>query len=170
MLNILHENINKIISIYGISQNEDGSYRVDYVNEPDSNQLDAINNILQSWPLESLKLSKIDELNKILDQKLSEGWVTPYGWRLGLTTNDLVLLNGNFTLAKEAQLNGVSSSIFVIDTNNESHELSLQELTALMLQYGAARANLSSLYSNKLKLIKEAISETDLNNIAIFIE
>lgn len=168
-LELLHRQIDKIIPIEGISINEDGSYRIDYVNEPDQSQIDAVNSILQNWPLESLKLQKIDELNKIWEQTLQQGWTTPYGWKLGLTTNDLVLLNGNFTLAKEAQLNGLSSPIFVIDTDNDSHEMSLQELTVLMLQYGAARANLSSLYSAKLKLIKEASSENDLNNIVISI-
>lgn len=170
MLNILHEKINNIIPILGISENEDGSYRIDYINEPNENELDTINSILQNWSLESLKINKTNELNDIWNQRLSDGWTTPYGWKLGLTTNDLVLLNGNFTLAKEAQINNIDMPVFVIDTNNEPHELSKPDLTMLMLQYGQARSNLSSQYASKIKLIKEASSIDSLNNIDITIQ
>lgn len=170
MLKLLHEKINTILPIEGIANNEDGTYRIDYISEPDQNQLNEINSIIQQWPLENAKLSKIKELDNEWRKTLETGWTTPYGWKLGLTTNDLVLLNGNFTLAKEAQINNINMPVFVIDTNNEPHELSTPDLTILMLQYGQARSNLSSQYASKIKLIKEASSIDSLNNIDITIQ
>lgn len=167
MLDILHKKINQIISIEGISENEDGSYRIDYINNPNEDQLNQINNIIENWLIDSARINKISDLDAEWQKILNNGWVTPHGWKLGLTTNDLVLLNGNFMLAKEAAANNIGSPIFVIDTTNEPHELNLQELTTLMLQYGAARANLSSLYSFKLKLINEAQSIEEINNLSV---
>lgn len=167
MLTLLHEKINKIVPILGISENEDGSYRIDYVNEPDQAQLDQINKIIQDWPLEKLKLSKIDELNIEWTKTLNNGWATPYGWKLGLTTQDIVLLNGTFALAKEASSLGINNPISIIDTNNEAHEFNLTDLTLLLIQYGKARADLSAKYSLKINLIKEVSSIQELDQISL---
>ena len=39
MLIVLHEKINSIVPIHGISDNGDGSFRVDYIEEPTEEQL-----------------------------------------------------------------------------------------------------------------------------------
>lgn len=170
MLDLLHKKINDIVPIIGISDNNDGTYTIDYATSPNQSELDSINTIIQNWPLEQIKINKINELDNLWNLILSQGWTTSYGWKLGLSINDVVLLNGNFTLAKEAIANNINIPIFVIDTNNEPHEFNIQDLTVLMMQYGQARATLSSLYSIKLKLIKEATSITAVNNIDISIQ
>lgn len=68
------------------------------------------------------------------------------GISLGLTDSDVALLTGNFVLAKEAAAMELPIPA-VIDTNGTPHTLTLQELTALMLEYGQHRAALSAEYS-----------------------
>ena len=164
MLNVLHNMIHKIIPIVGIGDNGDGTYAIDYVGVPTEEQLSQINTIIQSWPLEKAKLEKLESVDKEWTATLANGWATPYGWKLGLDIQDVALLNGNFTLAKEAANLGVTDPVFVIDTDGEAHEFSLQDLTMLMLQYGQARALLSSQDAAKRKLIKNATSIEELNN------
>ena len=144
MILTLHYLIEKIVPIHGVADNGDGSYRVDYINEPDLDKLEQVNNILSSWPLEKAKIEKLEQLDQEWANTIKKGWITPYGWKLGLSTEDIALLNGNFTLAKEAASMGLNSPVFVIDTDEESHEFNLQDLTVLMLQYGQARATLSA--------------------------
>lgn len=165
MISILHAKINDITPIHGVADNGDGSYRVDYITEPTDEQADAVNTILASWPLERAKLIKLEQLDKEWELVLQNGWTTPYGWKLGLSTQDIALLNGNFTLAKEASNLGLTDPVFVIDTDGEAHEFSLQDLTMLMLQYGQARAALSSQDASKRKLIKNATTIEELNNL-----
>jgi hypothetical protein len=162
LITILHNQINNIIPIEGVADNGDGSFRIDYINEPSSSQLDEIENIVKNWPLTSAKIVKLEILDQNFQKELSLGWTTPYGWNLGLTTQDVALLNGNFTLAKEASYMGLNNPIFIVDTNGEAHELSLQDLTVLMLQYGQFRVSMSNNYANKKKLIQNAISLDEL--------
>ena len=165
MLSILHEKINNILPIHGVADNGDGSYRVDYIDQPNTEQLELVNAILESWPLEKGKLEKLETVDNEWQNTLNNGWTTPYGWKLGITTQDVALLNGNFTLAKEASNLGITDPIFVIDTDGESHEFNLQDLTMLMLQYGQARAALSSQDAAKRKAINNATTLEELNNL-----
>ena len=165
MLSILHEKINNILPIHGVADNGDGSYRVDYIDQPNTEQLELVNAILESWPLEKGKLEKLETVDNEWQNTLNNGWTTPYGWKLGITTQDVALLNGNFTLAKEASNLGITDPIFVIDTDGESHEFNLQDLTMLMLQYGQARAALSSQDAAKRKAINNVTTLEELNNL-----
>ena len=165
MLDVLHNLINSITPIVGIGDNEDGTYVVDYIEIPTENQLSQINSVIESWPLEKAKLEKLETVDNEWQNTLNNGWTTPYGWKLGITTQDVALLNGNFTLAKEASNLGITDHIFVIDTDGESHEFNLQDLTMLMLQYGQARAALSSQDAAKRKAINNATTLEELNNL-----
>lgn len=165
MITKLYTLINDITPIHGIADNGDGSYRVDYITEPTAEQLNIVNVILASWPLEKAKLEKLELVDEEWSTTLANGWATPYGWKLGLDIQDVALLNGNFTLAKEAANLGVTDPVFVIDTDGEAHEFSLQDLTMLMLQYGQARALLSSQDAAKRKAIKNATTIEELNNL-----
>lgn len=79
--------------------------------------------------------------------KVDQGFTTPEGWRLGLTQEDVTLLTGAFVLAKEADALGAPIPP-VIDMDGVPHEMdSIEELTAIMLGYGQARAALSAEYA-----------------------
>jgi hypothetical protein len=74
-------------------------------------------------------------------------------------------LNGNFVLAKEAAGMGITDPVFVVSTTGESHAFNLTDLTMLMLQYGQARATLSSQDSAKRTAIKNCTTIEQLNNL-----
>jgi len=142
-INILHEKINNIIEIHGVGFNEDNSIRVDYKVQPTQEQQTLVDNVLQGWSLEEAKLDKLQEIEDDWNKTLENGWTTPYGWKLGINIQDVALLNGAFALAKEASLMGINDPVSIIDTDGNAHDLNLQDLTVLMLQYGQARASLS---------------------------
>ena len=168
-LNILHEKINNIIPIDGLSPQPDASLIVHYSNniQPDADQLTIINSIIDSWPLENMKIDKLNELDIFWQNITDNGWTTPYGWKLGLTINDVTLLTGAFVLAKEASQLGLNNPVSIIDTEGLSHELSLQDLTMLMLQYGNARAQLSSKYARVKSVINDLSSLEDVENLSV---
>ena len=157
----LHNQINDILPILGVSED----FTIDYIEQPTQEQLDEINQIIALWPLEKAKLEKLEYIDQEWQTTLDNGWTTPYGWKMGITTQDVALLNGNFTLAKEAATLGITDPVFVIDTDGESHEFNLQDLTMLMLQYGQARATLSSQDAAKRKAIKNSTTIEELNSL-----
>lgn len=164
-LTTLHESIANIVPIHGVADNGDDTYRVDYIDPPTLEQLDQVNSIIESWPLEKAKLEKLEEVDEEWQSILEAGWETPYGWRLGVDISDIALLNGNFVLAKEAASLGMSSPVFVVDATGESHAFNLTDLTMLMLQYGQARAALSSQDAAKRTAIKNCTTIEQLNNL-----
>jgi hypothetical protein len=168
-IHILHEKINNIINIDGISPKDDGSYKIHYSynKEPTLEELSQIQQIIDNWPIESAKTEKIEELDNQWDSICKNGWTTPYGWKLGLSINDVTLLTGLFVLAKEANQLGLTDPISIIDTDSVPHSLSLQDLTMLMLQYGNARAQLSSQYANIKSQINNLSSIEEINNFNI---
>lgn len=166
MLNILHEKIDEIIAIVGVTQSPDGSYQIHYENEtPNPTQQQQIDQIIQNLPIEILKIQKLEELDNNWQEILKNGWTTPYGWKLGIDTQDVTLLTGAFILAKEAHSMGLSSTGTIIDMGGQSHELSIQDMTILMLQYGQFRSQLSSQDALKRELIKNANSIDSLDQI-----
>ena len=165
MLETLHELIDKTVPIHGVADNGDGTYRVDYIDDPTQEQLDQVNSIIESWPLEKAKLEKLEEVDEEWKAILEVGWESPYGWSLGIDIPDVALLNGNFVLAKEAAGMGITDPVFVVDKSGESHAFNLADLTALMLQYGQARALLSSQDASKRTAIKNATTIEELNSV-----
>ena len=164
-LSILHKSIANIVPIHGVAGNGDGTYRVDYIDDPTQEQLDQVNSIIGSWPLEKAKLEKLEEVDEEWKTILEAGWETSYGWSLGIDISDVALLNGNFVLAKEAASLGITDPVFVVDTTGQSHAFNLADLTSLMLQYGQARALLSSQDAAKRTAIKNATTIEELAEI-----
>jgi|LakMenE18May11ns_1017448.scaffolds.fasta_scaffold9447685_2 hypothetical protein len=163
MLNYLHEKINQILPISGIQFDpESKQYIITYIEQPTEEQATQIFYVLAGWPLESAKLKKLQEIDIWWKNVINQGWETPYGWKLGLNTEDITLLTGIFTLSKEAAELGITEDIFIIDTEGNSHALNLQDLTSLMLQYGQARTLLSKTYAQRVYETKEALTIEEL--------
>jgi hypothetical protein len=164
MLNYLHDRLNEIIPINGIEfDQESKQYHIDYITEPTEEQQSQIFYLLAGWPLESAKIKKTQELDVWWEQTIKSGWETPYGWKLGLDVNDITLLTGIFTFAKEAAQLGVTDDVFIVDTEGVAHQLNLQDLTSLMLQYGQARTLLSKNYAQRISEVKEALTVEELS-------
>lgn len=118
--------------------------------------------------LDELKIQKNKELDGIWEQKVKSGWQTPQGWNLGLDISDVTLLTGAFLLLKESVGLGLGSSTTIIDTNGTSHEVSLPDLTMLMLAYGQHRSNLSQQYANLKNQISNATNKEELEEIILW--
>ena len=105
--------------------------------------------------LDPSKVAAIDReealasLEDWFQEQIAQGFATADGWRLGMTQNDVILLTGNYVLAKEsAALGGPIPPI--IDMAGVAHEIEeIEELTAIMLAYGQRRAEISAEYAAK---------------------
>lgn len=86
--------------------------------------------------------------------QIAAGFTSADNIRLGLATEDVTLLTGNFVLAKEAAALGVGIPP-VIDKDGVPHALEIDDLTTLMLEYGQHRAALSAEYAQRKAAITE---------------
>lgn len=87
-------------------------------------------------------------------EQVAAGFESSDGIKLGLTDADVTLLTGNFVLAKEASAMELDIPP-VFDTDGKAWELTIQELTALMLEYGQHRAALSAEYTLRKNNVEE---------------
>jgi hypothetical protein len=165
MLSELHKKINDIVPINGLSTLENGSVVVNYINLPTPEQEALISSLLSNLPLTNAKFEKLSEIDNEWKQTVQNGWQTPSGWKIGMDTQDITLLTGLFMLAKEASMLGITDPVTVIDLDGQPHNLTLSELTTLMLQYGAARAALSTQYANRRNLVNLATTIEELDSI-----
>lgn len=165
MLTELHIKINNILPINGLSTLENGDIIVNYVNIPTPAQEALVSEILNNFPIDSAKSNKLLQIDAEWKTTVQNGWETPNGWKLGIDTQDITLLTGLFMLAKEASNLGINDPVTIIDLDGQAHQLNLSELTNLMLQYGAARASLSTQYANRRNLVNQATTIEELENI-----
>lgn len=170
MLNILLDDLKNIIPIKAIVERS-STIELEYFsdNTPSEEQLENINLIISEWPFKKAKLNKIKLLDDQWKYKVNLGWTTQSGYRLGIDTQDIALLNGAFTLAKEASLIGITDPVSIVDLDGISHSISLQDFTILMLQYGQARSLLSNSYASIKQAINSATSIEELNAINLTI-
>ena len=127
--------------------------------------IDPVAEIMYISELDQAKLDKLTEIDEDWKVILNNGWQTPEGWSLGIHTDDVALLNGAYSLAKEAAALGSTDPVTILDTNGEPHSLSVAEMTPIMLAYGAARANLSGADAARRKLVKDATTIEELAEI-----
>lgn len=117
-----------------------------------------------SYSLEEVKRNKLAFIESERISVESLGWDSGRG-KLGFSPNDVALLSGVFSLAKEAaNLNLPLPSIisvenFQIDFNN------IQEMTTMLLQYGAARAEMSKQFAAKIRAVEQATSVEEVLSI-----
>lgn len=140
--------------------------RIDEATTPDElKAVDPVSEIMSISELDQAKLDKLTEIDQDWKVTLNNGWQTPEGWSLGIHTDDVALLNGAYSLAKEAASLGSTDLVTILDTNGEPHSLTVAEMTPLMLAYGQARAQLSGADAARRKLVKDATTLEELNNL-----
>jgi hypothetical protein len=166
MLILLHEKINSIVSIHGVSDNGDGTYRVDYIAEPTTEQLGLVNQTIANYPLHLEKEKKLEEINNQWNTLEQAGWNSGQGFSLGITAADVALLVGVYTLAKEASTLGLPIPSIIANDNSSVQFATLAEMTTLMLRYGAARAEMSSSFALKRKAVEAATTIEEVNAIS----
>lgn len=163
MLNLLHKKVSEIVAINGISYDENKQIVIDYVDLPSEQQAQLVNDLIDQWPLEILKYNALKNLDNTWNNTVSNGWTTPFGWKLGLDIQDVALLTGAFTLAKEAASLGITDPVSIVDTSGNNHSLTLEQMIGLMLQYGQARASMSAQYANNKNAILNSTTPDELD-------
>lgn len=127
--------------------------------------------IVESFKLYLIRNKKLTELNIQWKNLLNSGWNSGQGFSIGISANDIALLSGAYALAKEASRLGLPlPKIIAIDDSIITFN-SLEEMTALMLNYGNARSILASSFATKRKAIQNAVVLEELmaidTNLAI---
>lgn len=125
-------------------------------------RLEEIANLLLNFKptattLEAAKFLKLSQIQNAWNQQLKTGWNSGQG-RLGLTAEDVALISGAYSLAKEASVLGLPLPSLVTLENTVIEFASLGDMTQMMLMYGAARSQLSIQYAAKRKAVEEALT------------
>lgn len=140
--------------------------RIEEATNPDELKVvDPVSEIMYISELDQAKLDKLTEIDEEWKVTLNAGWQTPEGWRLGIHTDDVALLNGAFTLAKEATALGSTDPVVILDMDSLPHSLTLAEMTSLMLAYGQARTTLTTADAARRKLVQDATTIEELSEI-----
>ena len=84
------------------------------------------------------------------------GWDSGQGYYLGITTSDVALIVGVFSLAKEAAALGLELPNLISMANTPISFNTIQEMTLLLLQYGQARSNMASSFAARRKAVSDA--------------
>lgn len=155
MLSVLHNQIEKIVPINGVSQNFDGTIEIFYVETPSEQQLIEVNEIISAWPFEKKKLEKLAKIDAEWDQTIAQGWDSGQGI-LGISANDVALLSANFSLAKEAANLGYPIPPIITLNDQEIVFSDIQSLTMFMLQYGEYRSSLSKTFASRRRAVADA--------------
>lgn len=165
VLNYLHELIEKVCPINGIADLGNDQYQIDYKDEATEQQKQFAQEVILQWPLKKKKIEKIIEIDAEWEAALAQGWNSNQGFTLGLSANDVALISGVFALAKEAAaLNLPLPQIIALD-NTAISFTSINEMVQLLLQYGSARAQLSSLFANRRKAVENATSIEEVDGV-----
>ena len=84
------------------------------------------------------------------------GWDSGRGYHLGITSSDVALLVGVFSLAKEAAALGLPLPNLISMENTAIVFSSIEEMTTVLLEYGQARSILASTFADKRKAVENA--------------
>lgn len=106
-------------------------------------------------PLSQAKARKLLQIQNEWDARLKQGYDSGRG-TLGFTAEDVALLSGAFALAKEADAVGLAIPSLVTLENTLITFQNIQEMTALMLSYGASRSHISVEFASRRKAVQNA--------------
>ena len=163
-IDFINEEVSKLYPIQGVTENPDGTIDIRFYDEITEEQKQQAYDIVEKIPLIVAKKEKIKQIDADFENITKQGWDSGQGFSLGITAQDVSLLVGLFVLAKEASAMGLNPPP-VIDMNGGIHALSMQELTALMLQYGQARALISAQDAMRRKAVENATTIEEVDNI-----
>lgn len=164
MINKLHELIEKVCPIDGVADLGDNKFRVDYKSSATEEQKIAAQETVRHWPLMQAKENKLAQIEADWHQVEKTGWDCGQG-HLGLSASDVALYSGAFALAKEAAALGLPIPPIITKEDNQINFSSIQEMTALLLQYGAARSLMSAEFAARRRAVHEATTAEKLESI-----
>lgn len=115
--------------------------------------------------LEQSKANKLAAIEAERMQLEAQGWNSGQGFSLGISPNDIALLTGVFSLAKEASAMGIAMPSIISLENKQIDFNNIQEMTTMLLQYGAARAEMSKQFAAKIRAVEQAITVEEVLSI-----
>lgn len=147
--------INGAVKTHGLSLNNDGSFRIDYVDEPTESQINEVNKLVASYPMFCKRLEKIAAIDNEFSQAISSGWNSGRGI-LGLSADDVALLSGLYALAKESANLGYPIPPIITQDDQEITFSDIQSMTVFMLQYGGYRSSISQTFASRRRAVNVA--------------
>ena len=155
-----------VISLTG-AFDDMSQYQLEFAADATPEQINAANAFLQKWPMVREQQRIANHNYELVDawfkEQITAGFTTSRGFRLGLTTEDVALLTGNFVLAKSGAELGLPVPP-IIDLDGIPHVFSsVEELTFLMLEYGQHRANLSAAYAAKKEAVRAELKRFNID-------
>jgi hypothetical protein len=121
-----------------------------------------------AYDLADAKAAKLAEIDRAWADKVTAGWMVPgEAYALGIDVSDVALLLGAYTLSRDAAALGLPDDVAVTDKAGQSHQYDSQTITPLMLQYGAARAALSTQDALLRQAVAMATTMEQLNAIEV---
>ena len=155
-----------VISITG-EFDDMSRYQVEFAPDATPEQINAATDFLQKWPMfrerRRLAAHNYALVDTWFQEQIAAGFTTSRGFRLGLTTEDVALLTGNYVLAKSGAELGLPVPP-IIDMNGVPHTFSgIEELTFLMLEYGQYRANLSASYASRKEAVRAELKRFNID-------
>ena len=155
-----NNNISKIIRMPINIESEDGALISSLINRAWDYISDAEPN-----ELSQAKARKIQSINNEWITLEKTGWDSGQGFNLGITSSDVALLVGVFSLAKEAAALGLELPHLISMANTPISFATIQEMTLLLLQYGQARSNMASSFAARRKAVADATTIEELGVI-----
>lgn len=160
----LHEAVEKVCPIFGVSDSANGNYQISYREEATENQKNEAEKVIKNWPLITAKDLKLSSIESEWQQLENIGWDCGNG-HLGLSASDVALYSGAFALAKEAAALGLPIPPIITKEDSQINFANIQEMTALLLQYGAARSLMSADFAARRRAVHEAKTLEQLDNL-----
>jgi hypothetical protein len=150
-----NDEINKVVKTHGLNLNNDGTFRIDYIDEPTQDQLSIVNDMIQKYPLFCKKMEKLEKIQEEWNQTIAQGWDSGQGI-LGISAEDVALLSANFSMAKEAANLGYQIPPIITVDSQEISFSDIQSMTVFMLQYGEFRSSISKTFAARRRAVQNA--------------
>lgn len=116
-------------------------------------------------PLSQAKATKLQLINSQWTDLEKTGWDSGEGFNLGITASDVALLVGVFSLAKEAAEMGLPIPSIIAMNNSAVNFSTIEEMTILLLRYGAARSQMSESFAAKRRAVEAATTIEQVESI-----
>ena len=115
--------------------------------------------------LSQAKARKIQAINNEWIILEKTGWDSGQGFHLGITSSDVALLVGVFSLAKEAAALGLPLPGLISMENNTIEFETIQDMTVLLMYYGKARSDMAKAFAARRKAVEDASTIEEISVI-----
>lgn len=143
-----------------------GEIVVSYSEEPTAEQKNAVDEIVEDWPLKETQFDQQNKLDDTVRSVEARGYKTDKGFIIDLSSKGSADLTGSVVLAKEATENGYEGDHYVLDVDGITHAVTYEELIQIGIEYGAARNALYIAASQKSMIIRGAKTIDEVRSVS----